>query len=320
MSRVDGDLSKIESGPCSLSWDGRLLGHTMDGMHLSTPLDIRKRQVDEFGGSPVELIYQGEALELKTTLAEKTLQRLRDIFLFGYRMSAAQGWGRLPGLLGRNFAKALRLHPLEVADGNTGSDVVFYKAVLVSVEEIQFGSPTADRLFGVTWTAIIDESRSDGFLGQIGGGGASNSAPTISAPSEASVEEDEPLIFSGDLAIEVDDLDENDQQATATVDHGTLTLGSTDGLDFSIGDGIGDEAMAFSGSLAAVQAAFDLFAFQPEEGFTGTATILLTLDDGQGGEAMATIEVAVGANPDIFGLIGGGVFHLIGGDLLSIGE
>lgn len=169
-SQVDGDLSKIQTGPCEVTFGGDSVGHTMEGVKFSVKPDIRKRTVDEYGTMRADMIYQGEDIEVTTTLAEKTMAVLRIVYMWGYEVSGVrQGFGRLPGTKGSDLAQELRLHPLDIA--GTSEDVVFHKACVMSTAEVQFGVITADRVFGVTFACLIDETKTEaqGLLGYIGG-------------------------------------------------------------------------------------------------------------------------------------------------------
>lgn len=167
-SQVGGDLSNIQTGPCQVTFGGNSIGHTMEGVRFNDTPDLRERMVDEYGTMVVDLIYQGESLEVSTTMAEKTMVVLQTVFVWGYsRDTVTHGWGKIPGQKGSTNADVLRLHPLDVADNQ--EDVYLWKATVSEVDEVQFGVITADRVFGVTWTALIDESKSSGYLlGQIG--------------------------------------------------------------------------------------------------------------------------------------------------------
>lgn len=170
-SRVGGDLSKIQTGPCRLDLDDESVGHTMEGIKLNVQPDIRVRNVDEFGVSKVDMIYQGEAIQISTTLAEKTISTLRLVFAWGYETSTTRhSFGRLPGLRGSDIAKELRIHPLEFDDDDESEDAVFYKVCVSNSAEVNIGSVSADRTFGVTFDALVDESKTEaqGLLGYIG--------------------------------------------------------------------------------------------------------------------------------------------------------
>ena len=171
-SQVSGDLSLIESGPCSLRFGGDLLGHTMEGVRLNMPPDVRKRMTDEYGTNFAQAVFQGDNIEVSTTLAEKTLDVIAIVFGWGYEIDAMLwGWGRSPGLISDDIADELIIHPLEMG-ADTSKDVKFWMMVPSNVQEIEFGQILSDRVFGVTWSAVIDETKRSGYLlGRMGLGG-----------------------------------------------------------------------------------------------------------------------------------------------------
>ena len=59
-----------------------------------------------------------------------------------------------------------------------------------------------------------------------------------------------------------------------------LTLSTTAGLTFTAGDGIADQTMTFSGSLAAINAALDGLIYDPTENFGGAGTVEYSFDNG----------------------------------------
>ena len=71
---------------------------------------------------------------------------------------------------------------------------------------------------------------------------------------------------------------------------GTVTLASTEGLAFEIGDGEADREMVMRGDAAAVNTALDGLVYTPPEGFAGGAELTLSAD-----ETSSTWRVAVNA-------------------------
>ena len=84
---------------------------------------------------------------------------------------------------------------------------------------------------------------------------------------------------------------------TLTADHGTLALGSTEGLTLSNGTGNGDATMTFTGTLSDVNAALDGLRYTPENDFVGTANLQIITDDLApqiaGGPQIVTNNVAI---------------------------
>ena len=129
---------------------------------------------------------------------------------------------------------------------------------------------------------------------------AVNDAPTISAPATASVAEDGTLAFTaGPNALVVQDADAagSPLSLTLTASNGTVTLGSTSGLTFTVGDGSGDTTLIVSGTQAALNAALDGLGFTPSANHAGPASLQIDLSDlgnqGSGGALTATHTVAI---------------------------
>ncbi len=174
-SAVSGDLSQIKTGPCKVSVGGTAVGHTMEGVSFSVQPDLRERMVDEYGTNVVDLIHQGDNVEVTTTMAEFTLAVLGVVYVWGYQIdSQTWGVGRIPGSYSGSelnnsaaVAKILLLHPL--SEANTNGDVTFHRAVVTDSGQVQFGVITEDRVFECTWKCLIDPDQVDGkLIGTIG--------------------------------------------------------------------------------------------------------------------------------------------------------
>ena len=61
--------------------------------------------------------------------------------------------------------------------------------------------------------------------------------------------------------------------------NGAITLAGIAGLTFSVGDGVADGTMTFTGSAAAVNAALDGLSFMPSAGFSGAADLSISVND-----------------------------------------
>ena len=167
-SQVGGDLTKIESGPCKLTYKSATLGHTMGGVKFNAPPAVRRRQVDEYGTNVVEILHQGDELKVSCTLAEKSMAVLQTVYAFGYSVnSKTWGIGRTPGTKGSAVGGPLVVHPLDGVSAE--DDLNLFVAVVAEVSEVQFGDYSQDRVFACTFEAIVDETKTNGkLLGTIG--------------------------------------------------------------------------------------------------------------------------------------------------------
>lgn len=169
-SQVGGDLSRIKTGPCSVTFKGMPLGHTMGGVRFNIAPQTRDRNVDEYGDHRADIVHTGDDVTISTTLAETSLSVLQTVYQMSYGAIDANtiGIGNLPGGLGSEKAGPLLLHPLRAGETTT-EDVLFHKAVVNNVGEVQFGVIQEEQVYEVTWAALIDETKATGqMIGQIG--------------------------------------------------------------------------------------------------------------------------------------------------------
>jgi VCBS repeat-containing protein len=134
---------------------------------------------------------------------------------------------------------------------------------------------------------------------------AVNDAPTLGLPGAQSTDEDTALVFSsaGGNLISVSDLDAGagSVRVSLAVSNGVLTLGQTTALTFSVGDGTGDAAMTFTGTLANINAALNGLRYTPGLNYNGSDTLQVTVNDqgntGSGGAQSASGNVSLTVNP-----------------------
>ena len=126
-----------------------------------------------------------------------------------------------------------------------------------------------------------------------------NTPPTVTVPVSASSGEDQSLLFSAanGTALTVTDPDGGTLTAMLAVTHGTLTLASTAGLQFTTGDGTTDSTLVFSGTATAINGALEGLRFTPDADYNGSATLSLAAGDGQASRS-ASIPISLGAVAD----------------------
>ncbi len=152
--------------------------------------------------------------------------------------------------------------------------------------------PTTDYFGSDTMTITVDD------LGNTGSGGSQtatetidltvtpvNDAPTNTVPDSQSVAFLTDLVFSAASGngISVADLDigtgDESVEVTLSVNGGQLTLASTEGLQFSVGDGTADGTLTFSGSLSDINAALNGLSYRSNADFFGEDVLTVTIDD-----------------------------------------
>ncbi|HEX5709558.1 MAG TPA: choice-of-anchor Q domain-containing protein [Pyrinomonadaceae bacterium] len=112
---------------------------------------------------------------------------------------------------------------------------------------------------------------------------ATNRPPANSVPAAQTTFEASPVIFSAatNNRVAVGDPDpcSKSLRVTLAATGGSLTLDGVAGLLFASGDGVADQTMTFTGTLADINAALDGMSFLPAPGFVGAARLNLTTDD-----------------------------------------
>lgn len=128
------------------------------------------------------------------------------------------------------------------------------------------------------------------------GAAAVNQAPVNTVPGAQTVEQDSSVVITG---ISVADADAGGAsiQIQVSVSHGALTLASTTGLTFSVGDGTSDASMTFTGTIANINTALASVTYVPTAAYAGSDTLSLTTNDlgntGTGGAQSDTDTVAI---------------------------
>ncbi len=124
-----------------------------------------------------------------------------------------------------------------------------------------------------------------------------NDAPVIAAPDTVEAQEDAAFTFAGAEVIQVFDVDGDSLEVTIVATNGTITLASIAGLTFTVGDGVGDTTMTFTGDTDAINAALDGLQYLGDPDFFGDATITITTGDGTT-QTINIVSLDVGDVPD----------------------
>jgi subtilase family serine protease len=128
-----------------------------------------------------------------------------------------------------------------------------------------------------------------------------NWSPTVSGPSAATTNENTPLDFSGPNAITLTDqiAGTNIDSLTLSVNDGSLTLGSTNGLTFTSGAN-GSGSMTVSGTIGDIQAAVSGMTYSPNTGYTGSDSLSVLLSDPLANvSASTTVALTINAPPTL---------------------
>ena len=200
---------------------------------------------------------------------------------------------------------------LSITGGADGSWTMTVQGALTDINNALNGltfSPTSSYLGAASLQIATND------LGNSGTGGALsdtdlinidviaiNDPPVNTVPDAQTIQQDGMLLLSSatGTAITVSDFDAgtNAVEVTLTTTNGTLNLPSTNGLTFSVGDGVDDATMTFTGTITDINAALEGATFVATAGFTGSASLQITTDDqgntGSGGALVDTDSVAI---------------------------
>jgi hypothetical protein len=168
------DIAKARiAGPCTVTFDGVNIGHTLDGVTFTAERSFADVNVDKYGSTPIDQILTGTKVMLKFKLAQPDWYQLNIAMP---ETSSFDGVGALDrtdlggdaGYSLRQDAKQMVIHPLKNASTVTTDDITIYKAVSVENIEIPY-KVDEQQVIEVTMLALVDESYGIGRrLGHIG--------------------------------------------------------------------------------------------------------------------------------------------------------
>lgn len=167
-------ISKLRVGAGSLvTFGGVDLGHTVDGAEISIEREFTEVKTDLYGNTPVDYVLTGQKATVKLKLAEIHPGTLAYVVPEAdWDVGTADDhvhFGSKAGYSLRNDALELVIAPQgNNADGNL--TFTFFKAVSTDNMTLSY-KIDEQSVFEVTFTALVDESRSatDGrLLGRMG--------------------------------------------------------------------------------------------------------------------------------------------------------
>jgi ELWxxDGT repeat protein len=129
-----------------------------------------------------------------------------------------------------------------------------------------------------------------------------NDAPTITAPTSVTTNEDTPFSFSGPNLISIADVDAlgNPLRVTLSVAHGTLALANTAGITFVSGNN-NQPSMTIEGTLGDLNNALNGLTYTPQLDYNGPDTLNITVNDqghtGSGGPQTTSRAVSITVLP-----------------------
>lgn len=168
---MGNDLANIQIGRQILTYGDVELGHTDGGCEFSYEPEYTDIVVDAYGKTVADKVLVGEAVKVKVTLAEITLDRLKMAMPTGTlagTTSQKLTLGSAPGKKLSDGAQELLMHPAFKAVDDLEFDISLYKAAIIGEVKLpyKFDEKT---VYEVTFIALIDETKEDGdYLACIG--------------------------------------------------------------------------------------------------------------------------------------------------------
>jgi hypothetical protein len=163
------DITNVQVGVCTVSYNGVDLGHTKGGVEVSYEPTHQDVTVDKYGETVVQKYLTGEKLTAKVPLAEFTIANLRNAIPQSTFAGAANSRiliGSQAGKDAKSDAYQLVLHPQN--EGTKRHDIIFYKAYVASTVALNHKNDE-EKVIEVTFEALLDETKTDGnYLGMIG--------------------------------------------------------------------------------------------------------------------------------------------------------
>jgi len=216
-------------------------------------------------------------------------------------LSAAHGMLTLNGISGLTFSNG---------SGSADASMTF-TGTLVNINAA---------LNGLTYTPTLNYNGSDTLavsvndLGHTGGNpltingslnltvSAVNDAPVNNLPPTQNIDEDTALYFSGTQRITISDVDAGSAtiQVNLTAARGLVSLGSTSGVTFLLGDGVLDSAITMRGSITALNNVLNNTIFFPNANAVGAAGLTVATNDlgyTGGSPQTTTTNLAINLNP-----------------------
>jgi hypothetical protein len=156
-----------------VTFGGVDLGHTVDGAEVEIERELTEVKTDLYGNTPVDYVLTGQKATVKLKLAEITPGNLAYVIPEAdYDVGSSDDhlhFGTKAGYSLRNDALQLVLTPQgDNADGQR--TITLFKAVSTENASVAY-KIDEQSVFEVTFTALVDESRSatDGrLLGRVG--------------------------------------------------------------------------------------------------------------------------------------------------------
>lgn len=161
------DITKVEiAGPCTLTFGGIDVGHTIDGVELTAERDFKRVITDQYGDSPIDYVLTGNRLKIKFKMAQTEWDQWNIAIpetssYDGASTKDRADFGADAGYSMRGDGKQLVIHPLKNVATDLSDDVTIYKAV--STENVTLPMKIDEqRVLEITLEALVVEDYGTG--------------------------------------------------------------------------------------------------------------------------------------------------------------
>lgn len=177
------NAANINVGDADVYINGEVVGYLMGGSKWKVDRNFVDLKADEFGDSVLDMALTGVDLTLELNIAEITNANLAKAmpearYDPGTGGDSKIGIGTRSGFLLSSNAVFLQIHPRRygaispnvsgTGSGNMENDLFIWKAVSIDSVELNYEFDK-QRVFKVTYRALVDTTRIDGYLlGRIG--------------------------------------------------------------------------------------------------------------------------------------------------------
>lgn len=161
------DIAKAEiAGPCTITFKGIVLGHTIDGVELTAERELTEVNVDKYGHTPIDYVLSGNHLKIKFKLAQTEFDQWNAAIpetssYDGAGVADRVDFGADAGYSLRQDAGVMVIHPMKNASTDFSDDVTIYLAV--SSENIPLPLKIDEqRTLELTMSALVSEAYGTG--------------------------------------------------------------------------------------------------------------------------------------------------------------
>lgn len=154
------DQTKMDLGPCRVTYNGVDLGGTLDNVTVSVKMDQGEIKADQTGTTILDHRVVGLQISVETALAEmQSKDKWKVAFPYMDLLTSGPNKAGLfrnkNGLSLYDVSAQLKLHPLNRADADLSQDYLFYKAAANQDSKVIYG-PKEQIKLALKWNIYPD--------------------------------------------------------------------------------------------------------------------------------------------------------------------